>query len=187
MVGSRTIRATLPDVPLDGSSTFQALPAPSAGARQSSSPPRTRMPRCAPCCSRSRKPTTSKSKGPASRRPFWPSPATRPSRRRPDEHRRVRALRAPAHLSQPALLHLLVRLPPRPLLRDRGAEPKRCQPRRNRHLGAALLHGRPGCLRDDERRARLGGAHRRGALGRLEPPAAPDPPFRPGRTSASRC
>ena len=72
------------------------------------------------------------------RRPRGGVPAAdrrrRPTRRRAMSSVDVRALRAAAHVPQPALLHLLVRLPARPLLRDRRAEPQRAQLRADRHL-----------------------------------------------------
>src|SRR5579862_6002990 len=91
------------------------------------------------------------------------------------EHLRVRPLRAAAHLPEQALLHLLVRLPTHPLLRDRSTEPERPQPEPLGHLGADVLHDRPGRVRDDERGARLRRTNLGRAHGRLEPPTAADP------------
>ena len=70
-----------------------------------------------------------------------------------NERDRLRQVRAPADVPEPAVHLPLARLPARPLLPDRGAEPARAEPRRLGHLRAALLHGRPGRVRLHERDA----------------------------------
>ena len=137
MVGSRTIRATLPGVALERArAACRASRAPSAAARRSCS-------RCSdsdaairallaafPARARHRDQRRRPRAGvpPAHRR----RPTDGRARRRRDR-RRVPALRAAPHGPQPPLLHLHLRLPARPVLRDRGTE----QERRTTSAGAA--------------------------------------------------
>ena len=67
-----------------------------------------------------------------------------------------------------------------------GAEPARARPRRQRDLRAALLHGRAGRVRDDERGDRGRRADRRRAQRRLDPPAAADAALARAATSRTK-
>ena len=86
----------------------------------------------------------------------------------------LRQVRDRSHVPQPALLHLLDRVPGGALLHHRRPEPQRAELRRQRAPGRPLLHGRADRVRHDEHRALDRHAHRRRAGGRLEPAAAPD-------------
>ena len=122
MVGTRTIRATLPGADLGaleraagrqlGRAARQLVRAALRRLRQ-------RDPRAARGLPRRR--ATSRSAAPGSRRRSSSSPPTTTPRRSHDELARLHPLRAAARLPRPALLHLLARLPARPVLPVRGA------------------------------------------------------------------
>ena len=147
----------------------RASPAPTATARPSSSPARTPTPPSARCC---RAPRGARHRD-RRRRPGGGLPAAH--RRRDDDDGEPARWRRPVNacaytrfellrtFRNTPLLHLLARLPAGPLLPHRRPEPRRRRPGRHRRLGAALLHGRPGRLRHDDRGARQRGPHRRRA------------------------
>ena len=175
-VGTRTIRATLPDV--DARRARARSPgvatrrAPRRRGRRSSA--RTPTRRSARCSRATRRRATSRSPAPASRTRSCGSPATTRSTgaRGAHELARLHPLRAAADVPRAAAVHLLVRLPADPLLRDRGPQPQRPRLRRHRHLAAALLHGRPRVVRDDDVDDVRRLPHRRRAPGRLDAAAA---------------
>ena len=118
MVGLRTIRATLPDADLDAARAAarrDGRRAPRRGRRPHAAP--TPTPRSAPCSPPIPTRATSRSRPAASSRRSCSSRAATTSEMTSYAH--VHPLRAAAHVPQPALLHLLARLPARPLLPDR--------------------------------------------------------------------
>ena len=185
MVGTRTIRATLPDATLEElERAARASRTPSAAARRS----------CSRC-------TDSDAGDPRAARRLPGRPRHRDQRRRARggvprsspggedgsaDEPRLPPLRAAAHVPEPAVLLLLARLPARPLLPDRGPEPGQ------RDLSgtglSAPLYFMVGlaAFGDDERDALLRRAHRRRAGGRLEPAAAHHAALDARATSAPR-
>ena len=186
MVGTRTIRATLPE---RRSRTLERLPGVDArraarrGGRARTAPtPTRRSARCSPRFPDARDIEIS---GAGLEEAFLELTG----RRRSAGHEpRLPPLRAPAHVPQPALLHLLARLPARPLLPDRRAEPQRARTSAARGLSAPLYF-MVGLAAFGTMNAMLAaGARIAGErAGRLEPPAADHAADRRGRTSARRC
>ena len=134
----------------------------------------------------SRRRATSRSAAPASRRRSSSSPATRTrsAAMRHATYIRYELLRTFRNrrffvfsFGFPLVLYLLIAAPNR----ERG------QPRRDRDLGAALLHGRARRVRDDERDALDRRADRERARGRLEPAAPDHAALARARTSGRRC
>ena len=104
-----------------------------------------------------------------------------PTGARAHEARRLPALRAAADVPQPALLHLLARLPARSLLPDRGPESRTSTTSPDSGLSAPLYY-MVGPRRASARWARCcpPAPDRGRALGRLEPAAPADAALRPG-------
>ncbi len=174
MVGTRTIRATLPGAELADLTALAALPGVSGVDRRGEAVMLT-------CADSDQAIRALLAAYPHARdieiiaagleEAFLTLTATRPSprpvkrrRRHNDDRADVHPLRAAAHASQPPFLRSLARLPAGPLLPHRGREQRGPQPRRHGDLGAAVLHGRARVVRDDERDALLRGrASRRSA------------------------
>ena len=126
--GTRSIRATLPGVDARrarAAARRDAGRAPRRGGRARAAPTRTRR--------------SARSLERVPRRARHRDQRRRPRRGVPraddggDMTRaRLRQVRAAAHVPQPAVHLPLARLPARPLLPDRGAEPQRVEPRRHR-------------------------------------------------------
>ena len=88
-----------------------------------------------------------------------------------DERGDLHALRTSARIPQPALLHLLARLPDRALLRDRRPATPRPRLLWPWDLRPALLHGQPRVIRDDDGDDLERRSHRRRAPSGLDAPA----------------
>src|SRR6202042_3854361 len=113
-----------------------------AGARVSCSGAATRTRPCTGCFATIPRRVTSRYEAPASRRRSSSSQETTAipmPRRRPGEELHLHPLRGAAHVSQPALPHLLAGVPPRSVLLDRGLQQARAAAW---HPLPALLHDR---------------------------------------------
>ena len=174
MVGTRTIRATLPDGRPRRELEAPAGRQPRRAARRGGRPRLRRLRRGDPRAARraTRRRATSRSPAPGSRRRSSSSPAattTRTARVTQLAYTRYELLRTFRNrrffflsLGFPLVLYFLIAGPNRNEDDLGGTRP----------LGAALLHGRARGVRDDERDALGGRADRRRARGRLEPAAA---------------
>ena len=96
-------------------------------------------------------PATSRSAAPGSRRRSSSSPAANGGRDVNRAYTRYELLRT---FRNRRFFVFSLGVPARPVLPDRRRRTATRRPRRHRALGAALLHGRPGRLRHDERDAR---------------------------------
>ena len=152
MVGTRTIRATLPGADLDRLAALPGVTRVGRAVRPSSLAP-TRTPPSGRSLPRSPGRTTSRSPAPASEAFLALTGGERRDEERAHEFP-VMQLRAVAHVPEPAFSPLLARHSDRPIPGHRRPEPQRERPGRKRDLGAALPDGRPRRVRLDERHAR---------------------------------
>ena len=176
MVGSRTIRATLPRRRV---AALEALPGVSAAETHGSygrpALQRLRRARSAPCSPSYPDARDIEIAAPASSRRSCELTATRRARQVRMNGLDLHPLRADPDVPQPPVLPVLARVSAGAVLRDRRPEPERDQlpghgahaPRSSTWSGLATFGG-------DGRDALERRAHRGRALGRLEPPAAAD-------------
>ena len=146
MVGLRTIRATLPGVRRRRARAARrrhARRAPRRGGRAHAAPTRTRRSaRCSPAIPAARDIEIARRRARGGvPRAHRRRGATREASRAYTRYELLRTFR------NRRFFDLLARLPARPVLPHRRRRTARARPRRHRHLGAAVLHGRAGRVR----------------------------------------